>query len=240
MKSNQYPSIKHGFTLIELLTVIAIIGILAAILIPVTGRVRDQARLAACQSNLRQLGLAVHLFAEANDDRIPPNVNPDTGNPSTEWGSYVEDGRALGMLIADELGGPQGVRGGYVDNPELLYCPASRPELFQAAGYKEPETISRDNRIVRTGYIWVFYEANAPQFRTNYRTTIENPNRPYIFDFPPPGTGGLGATFTINPHGGRTNVWHVGGHVSSFSADDFRDLNTRDSLYDFMTFRRRP
>ena len=238
MKSKSYPFRKKGFTLIELLTVIAIIGILAAILIPVTARVRDQARLAACQSNLRQLGLAVHLYAESNDDRIPPNVNPNTGAPSTEWGSYVGDGRALGMLIADELGGPPGVAGGYVDTPELLYCPASTPDLFQQAGYKEPETISRDNRIVRTGYIWIYYHSDAPNFRTNYKTTVENHNRPYMFDFPPPGTGGLGANFTINPHNGRINVWHVGGHVSSFTEDELRNKPSREILYDYLTFRR--
>ncbi|MDD4153709.1 MAG: prepilin-type N-terminal cleavage/methylation domain-containing protein, partial [bacterium] len=48
---------KRGFTLIELLVVIAIIAILAAILFPVFGRAREQARKATCQSNLKQLGL---------------------------------------------------------------------------------------------------------------------------------------------------------------------------------------
>ncbi|MDR1281760.1 MAG: DUF1559 domain-containing protein [Opitutaceae bacterium] len=66
---------KHpfaAFTLIELLTVIAIIGILAAIIIPTVGKVRQTARQAQSASNLRQIGLALNMAADDNRDRFPP------------------------------------------------------------------------------------------------------------------------------------------------------------------------
>jgi prepilin-type N-terminal cleavage/methylation domain len=66
------PRPRHSaFTLIELLTVIAIIGILAAIIIPVTGRVRESAKSARCLANLRQLGLATNLYAQDNKGYYP-------------------------------------------------------------------------------------------------------------------------------------------------------------------------
>ncbi len=62
---------KRAFTLIELLTVIAIIGVLAAILIPTVGAVRLQAKQAQCTSNLRQIGLAIAAYADAHRGAFP-------------------------------------------------------------------------------------------------------------------------------------------------------------------------
>jgi general secretion pathway protein G len=66
------PRVRVGFTLVELLTVIAIIGVLAAIIIPVVGRVRDSARSTQCLSNLRQIGAASRLYADDHKGMTPP------------------------------------------------------------------------------------------------------------------------------------------------------------------------
>ena len=61
----------RGFTLIELLVVIAIIAILAAILFPVFARARENARKSNCQSNLKQIGTGVMMYAQDFDEYMP-------------------------------------------------------------------------------------------------------------------------------------------------------------------------
>ena len=73
---------RAAFTLIELLTVIAIIGILAAIIIPTVGKVRQSAKSAQCLSNLRQMGMGFNLFASDNKGRLPRvGLNPRPNRP---------------------------------------------------------------------------------------------------------------------------------------------------------------
>jgi prepilin-type N-terminal cleavage/methylation domain-containing protein/prepilin-type processing-associated H-X9-DG protein len=91
---------RPGFTLIELLTVIAIIGILAAILIPTVGRVRESARAANCSSNLRQIGLALKLYADDNKGFLPEASRPfDAARGDTGGGTTVPWGKALGPYL---------------------------------------------------------------------------------------------------------------------------------------------
>ncbi len=78
---------RHAFTLIELLTVIAIIGILAAIIIPTVGKVKRTAKKAQCVSRMRQWGSAIAL--QANDAKS--RVILDFAKDSTGTGSYILD-----------------------------------------------------------------------------------------------------------------------------------------------------
>src|SRR5690606_1522551 len=101
-----------GFTLIELLTVIAIIGILAAILIPVVGRVRESTRRAHCVSNLRQIGIASRLCADDNNDRLPVSGGA--------WPWDISDNAVQELL---NTGGSE---------RDMFFCLSSRQDLVES------------------------------------------------------------------------------------------------------------
>ena len=84
---------RCGFTLVELLVVVGILALLTALLLPVFGRVRENGRRAACQSNLHQIGLAMQEYLQDNDHRyLPANIGFPHPHPLL---AYVGDSRVF-------------------------------------------------------------------------------------------------------------------------------------------------
>jgi prepilin-type N-terminal cleavage/methylation domain-containing protein len=123
--------VRKGFTLIELLVVIAIVAILAAIIFPVFSRARENARKNTCISNLRQLGLALHMYAQDWDERFP--IDKWTGN---------SDERLWRLVLPIYP---------YVKNRGIFYCPSA-----SVAASWDPTIVETDENWSR-GWITYLY-----------------------------------------------------------------------------------
>jgi len=121
--SSKSGSDRQGFTLIELLAVIAIIGILAALLIVMLGRVRESARTSTCASNLRQIGIGAQNWASDNKGHLPGSglTSNDPGSGSLGWQEVYNYMVFPNYGVGAQLGIQ---RMGDTPKAGMMYCPS--------------------------------------------------------------------------------------------------------------------
>ena len=126
MQTTRLEPQRQAFTLVELLIVIAVIAILAALLFPALAAGQQKAKQAGCLSNLRQIGIAMNLYASDYSGSIPYgpkaaaftsplDLYPSTGAPTSLISLSSGQPVGLGLLLAQHLAA----------QPKVLFCPGS-------------------------------------------------------------------------------------------------------------------
>lgn len=201
---------KSAFTLIELLTVIAIIGILAAILIPTVGAVKKRALKSQCASNLHQMGMALNLYINDNKQTLPDGT---ISNPNLQW-------------IATDL---RDALKSYGMTYEMMYCKGN--EAYVTANMTEANRTKIGSNGIPIGYIYLpgtTYAATDQTGKTvqskyketklskvQYRLIAADLNRTYNGSF----SGGVNHSDSLIPIGG--NHLYIDGAVKWVEGNQF-------------------
>jgi prepilin-type N-terminal cleavage/methylation domain-containing protein/prepilin-type processing-associated H-X9-DG protein len=106
----------RAFTLIELLIVIAIVGILAALLLPAVSRTKELGRSAVCLNNLHEIGLGLQIYVQDNQNILPVMYDRPTNAPPA--------GPAINQVLLPYVGGMS----------NIFHCPSDNRRLFELTG----------------------------------------------------------------------------------------------------------
>ncbi len=122
VQSGKFNGETAAFTLIELLVVIAIISVLVGMLLPVISRSKEAGRSTACLNNLRQMGIAIQVYVQDNNNRLP-------------WmRDAVYGSNSIPVTNAVSLKSPDIVLSNYFGAPRLLRCPSDTKDIYGQSG----------------------------------------------------------------------------------------------------------
>jgi len=170
-----------GFTLIELLVVIAIIAILASILFPVFARAREKARQATCASDLKQIGLAAHMYAQDYDGVLFWIRNPENPGAGPRWWEATEalapyvSGSSTPKIAFDGCPSNQNQYGDYFANGHIIGYSTNAPaKCIDEIQYPSQKIIIAEAHTSWWSDVFWYYNLDSTTHASNWLETPHN------------------------------------------------------------------
>jgi prepilin-type processing-associated H-X9-DG protein/prepilin-type N-terminal cleavage/methylation domain-containing protein len=225
-----------GFTLIELLVVIAVIGVMASLLLPALARAKQRAGTARCSSNLRQLGIALHLYVDT-EQTLPVHQWKLADGSRLRWFNVFARELACGYEVIRDpavphwLAGrnaPYGYNYKFLGSARVLRSGSYECFPVRLTSIQAPSTTLDFGCSNGTG-TQEPYEPLPPEAVTTALPVAESVlrigNHGYVVDPPflpagsleqdEPWAGGAHASYLSSRHNGRANLGFLDGHVQS-------------------------
>jgi prepilin-type N-terminal cleavage/methylation domain-containing protein/prepilin-type processing-associated H-X9-DG protein len=231
---NEWQQARLGLSLVELLVVLAILGVLTALLLPALGRAKESSRTAKCLNHLRQLQMAWQLYVDDAGGLVPSN---EAAREGAFWRSATNSwtGNSSALADHDTTAIVNGLLYDYIKSPEIYRCPSdkswtivaplvSRTRSYSMSGVfggrtnEVQQIIQRASQVAHPAKVFVFIDESEASIDDGHFLTWAAPDDRWV-------------NLPADRHGQTGTLSFADGHVEKWKWKWPKNFNNRTTYW---------